>query len=520
VGTASPFSQLHTSPLLMQGNNMGESQGCRRFFLRGALLHPLWRAGIYTFGLLVADIVLGLLVGILYIGALLLAGIPLEAALGDLSRGRPLSLLFLGIGVARLLAALGLALVMGRFLDREPVETMGLDLARFGRDSAGGMALGVGNMLFIGAVILALKPQPLQAGNASWGAFLLDAIALLPAAAAEELAFRGYLQRLFTTWRGPVVGVLVPSILFGLFHALNPNVSVLALVNITLAGMVFALAVERTGTLWLAIAYHYAWNLTQGPILGLPVSGMPWDGLLALQTGDPAVVTGAAFGPEGGLLSTAILLISLLPLWALTRRPATLVGVLRRQRADAERRGVLPYRHYRLKVGADFFRDFVVAAAERKHRMGEVVLLLREKNGRILLHNKSFYPPGVFRLPSGGILPGESVLAAARREAQEETGLEIQDPRPLGVLSVTFQYGRQRQFFHSWVVLAEVEGEPRPGDIGERIADFQWVSPDMLAKVAEELRALPPEWADWGRFRALAHEAALQWLPHIPSSPP
>jgi membrane protease YdiL (CAAX protease family)/8-oxo-dGTP pyrophosphatase MutT (NUDIX family) len=491
---------------------MKEPQGCRRFFLRGALLHPVWRAAIYLIGLLVAEFVLDLLVSILYIAALLLMGIPLEVALSDLSRGQLPGLLLLGVGVTRLLAALGLALLMGRFLDREPVETMGLERARLGRDAAWGMALGVGTMLLVGAIILALNPQPLRAGSATWWAFLLDAVALLPAAAAEEVAFRGYLQRLFTTWRGPIVGVLVPSIFFGLFHALNPNVSALALVNIALAGVVFALAVERTGTLWLAIVYHYAWNLTQGPVLGLPLSGMSWDGLLALPTGGPPLVTGGAFGPEGGLLSTAVLLLSLLPLWALTRRPATPAGVLRRQRAKVERRGALPYQHCHLRVGADFFNDFVLPSANRKHRMGEVVLLLRREDGHLLLHTKSFYPPDVFRLPSGGILPGESVLAAACREAREETGLEIDNPRPLGVVSVTFREGRRRRFFHSWLVLAHVEGDPRTGDPGERISDFRWVPPEKLAEVAEELRALPPEWADWGRFRALAHEAALRWL--------
>ncbi len=492
---------------------MEKLQGCRRFFLRGTLLHPAWRAVIYLIGLLMADVVLGLLASLLYIAGALWLDIPLEVALGDLERGRLPALLLLITGIYRLPFALGLALLMGRFLDREPPETMGLDGARGGRDTAWGMALGVGTMLLTGAVILALRPQPLRVGNASWGRFLLDAVALLPAAAAEEVAFRGYLQRLFTTWRGPVVGVVVPSILFGLFHALNPNVSALALLNITLAGAVFALAVERTGTLWLAIAYHYAWNLTQGPILGLPVSGMPWDGLLALQAGGPALVTGGAFGPEGGLLSTAVLLLSLLPLWALTRRPATLAGVLRRQRAEVERGGPLPYRHHRLTVGAGFFDDFVRAGEHRKQRMGEVVLLLRRGDGHLLLHTKSFYPTGVFRLPSGGILPGESVLAAARRESHEETGLEVEALRPLGVLSVTFRNGRRSRFFYSWLVLADVEGEPLPGDIGERISDFRWVPPEELAEVAGKLRALPPEWADWGRFRALAHEAARQWLP-------
>lgn len=485
--------------------------GCRRFFLRGSVLHPIWRVVIYLIAFLIAEFVLNLLIGITYGLVLVLMGASAEEIANTLAAGQVPGSLLLIVGISRLVVALGLALIMGRFLDREPAETLGLDPTRLGKDTAAGLLLGAGTMLLIGATLLALNPQPLRPGRAAWWSFLLDAVALFPAAAAEEVAFRGYLQRALTTWRGPVVGILVPSIIFALFHAPNPNVSVLALVNIALAGAVFAVAAERTGTLWLPIACHYAWNLTQGPVLGLPVSGMAWNGLLALPAGGPAWLTGGDFGPEGGLLSTGVLLLSLLPLWALTRRPSSLVGVMRRQRAEMERQGILPYHHHRLTVSEPFFADFVRSTRHRARR-GEVVLLLRRADGHLLLHTKSFYPEGVFRLPSGGILPGESVLAAARREMQEETGLNPRDLRPLGLISVTFRHGWHCRFFPSWLVLADVEGNPRPGDTGERISGFRWVPPDTLASVAAQWRALPPEWADWGRLRALAHLTAHQAL--------
>lgn len=485
--------------------------GCRRLFFRGPVLHPVWRVVIFLIAFLVAELALDLLISVVYGLALFLIGANAEAMMSALATGQVPGPLLLALGVSRLLIALGLALLMGHFLDREPPETMGLEPTRAGRDIAVGLVLGAGTMALIGAVLLALNPQPPGPGRAVWWGFLLDAVALFPAAAAEEVAFRGYLQRALTTWRGPMVGVLVPSLIFTLFHALNPNVSPLALVNIALAGAVFAVAAERTGTLWLPIAYHYAWNLAQGPVLGLPVSGMAWNGLLALPVGGPAWLTGGDFGPEGGLLATAVLLLSLLPLGALTRHPASLAGVARRQRAAVEQAGILPYQHQTLAVSAAFFDDFVRSFRHRARR-GEVVLLLRRADGHFLLHTKSFYPADVFRLPSGGILPGESVLDAARREAREETGLDPRDPRPLGLLSVTFRRGWHRRFFPSWLVLADGEGDPRPGDIGERITGFQWVPPEALAEVAARLRALPPGWADWGRFRALAHEAALRWI--------
>jgi 8-oxo-dGTP pyrophosphatase MutT (NUDIX family) len=364
--------------------------------------------------------------------------------------------------------------------------------------------------------------------------FAADALALLAVAVSEEVVFRGYLLRALAAWRGPLVGVLATSVLFALVHSLNPNLNGLALLNLALAGVLLALAVERTGALWLAIAYHFAWNLTEGSILGMPVSGMAWNGLLTtIRPSGPALLTGGLFGPEGGLVATAILLLSLLPLWALTRRPAAVVASCRRQRAEVERRfGPLPTLHIRLDPGAGLFDEFR-QGIRRGDRQGEVVLLLLRADGSCLLHTKSFYPDGAYRLPSGGIHLAESVLDAARRETAEETGLMLGALRPLGLLTYCLQHragteatplrpapgghggprpdGR-RMFFHSWIVLGDVTGEAVASDAGEQISGFRWVPLTDLPSLATALLELAPPWDGWGRFRAPAHTAALQWL--------
>ncbi len=484
----------------------------RRLFLRGGQLHPLWRVAVYLVGLLAGTLVLDTLVMLAYAVLMLLTGRPLLEVLRGIVGGQFPPLLLLLIGLERLGLTLGLALLLGRFLDREPMETMGLATSRGWRDVAVGLALGLGAMLLIGGARLALGWASLVRGTGTVWSFLLDAAALLPAAVAEEVAFRGYLQRALTTWRGPVVGVATTSILFALFHALNPHPSWLAMLNIGLAGVVFGLAVERSGTLWLAVGTHFAWNLAQGPLLGMPVSGLSWQGLLALGAGGPPLWTGGLFGPEGGLLATGALLLSLLPLWACTRRPATVTAACRRQRAAVEASfGPLPSLHRHVDVGHRLYDD-IARAVWQGDRQGEVVLILRRPNGDLLLHTKSFYPDGVYRLPSGGIKRGEAVVVAARRETKEETGFSLQELRPLGLLTCTLRDGRRRLFFHSWLVRGEVEGEPVLGDSEERITDFRWVSPDALVEIASELQALEQAWAGWGRLRALAHEQAARWL--------
>lgn len=148
-----------------------------------------------------------------------------------------------------------------------------------------------------------------------------------------------------------------------------------------------------------------------------------------------------------------------------------------------------------------------------RKRKAEVVLVLRRRNGRYLVHTKEFYPSGVYRLLSGGVKLGEDLTVAVYREVEEETGLEIQIERFLGILIHRFIWQGQSVTLTSYVFLvAEVGGELAPQDLDEAISGFREVDlPDLLA-LAEELEALSGRWEDWGRFRAIAHRFTVEVL--------
>lgn len=162
-----------------------------------------------------------------------------------------------------------------------------------------------------------------------------------------------------------------------------------------------------------------------------------------------------------------------------------------------------------LDIGPELFRT---RFAHLDDRRGEVVLALERPAGTLLLHTKAHYEPGTYRLLSGGIHHGETVLTAVHREAAEETGLQVTVARFIAVLDVTFHFGPIAIPFPSYLFhVRESGGDLQPGS--QEIAGLAEVAPHELPQIAAALQSLPVPRADWGRWRAIAHDvvaAALQ----------
>jgi len=139
-------------------------------------------------------------------------------------------------------------------------------------------------------------------------------------------------------------------------------------------------------------------------------------------------------------------------------------------------------------------------------RSAEVVLALCRQGGRVVLHTKAFYPTGAYRLLSGGVQPGEDLQEAVRREAQEETGLDVTIERFLGIIHHRFTHGEAATSFDSYVFsVGGPAGELHSVDVDERIAGYREVPVADLPGVARHLQSLPADWLAWGRFRAVPH---------------
>ena len=159
------------------------------------------------------------------------------------------------------------------------------------------------------------------------------------------------------------------------------------------------------------------------------------------------------------------------------------------------------------------FDDWLQKMVTSPNRRGEVVLAIQRPDGRTLLHTKRFYPEGIHRLPSGGVHPDEPVLSGVIRETKEETGLDVIVDRFLGTVEYEFCRGDQRLPFVSYVFLLRADNNrPVVQDPEEQITGFRYVTPPEIRAVAAQLRTLPPQWADWGRFRAPPHDLVADVL--------
>ena len=128
----------------------------------------------------------------------------------------------------------------------------------------------------------------------------------------EEILCRGFMMTALKSTRNKWVIILLPSVIFGLLHMLNPNVTVFSIVNIVLVGIIFSYLMIKTGRIWASIGFHITWNFFQGNVFGIPVSGTEDFSLMETVFTGNTWITGGAFGAEGGAVCTLVLAAFLL----------------------------------------------------------------------------------------------------------------------------------------------------------------------------------------------------------------
>ena len=138
----------------------------------------------------------------------------------------------------------------------------------------------------------------------------------------EEVATRGWLLTRIAARTNLPLAIVISSSLFGILHMGNAGVTFLSVLNIILDGVLAALLFIYTDSIWLVVAQHDTWNYVQGNLLGFQVSGTGADAsIFSFTMGDgPDWLTGGAFGAEGSIITTLVLLVSLVIVYLLGER--------------------------------------------------------------------------------------------------------------------------------------------------------------------------------------------------------
>jgi hypothetical protein len=182
-----------------------------------------------------------------------------------------------------------------------------LRLTHAGRDLAHGLIAGTLIFSLVVGVAGALGVYHIVGGG-SWASFLTILFSMgIGPGFREELMFRGILFRFVEEFGGSWAALLITSALFGLAHIQNHNATLFSSFAIAMeAGLLLGAVYMLTRNLWMPMGLHAAWNVTQGFIWDVPVSGFDVHGLVTARLDGPALLSGGGFGLEASLIALVL----------------------------------------------------------------------------------------------------------------------------------------------------------------------------------------------------------------------
>lgn len=263
------------------------------------------RAVLMILSYLVASIIIQGIAGVIIAAVTKINMMELQRVLQDPNN---LGIMF-SMQLVGLLIAFGVIYIYRKFIDRKTIFSLGFDVKNKSMDMILGMVVGFGLML-IGFYALKLtnhlEVTAIQySSKVVFGGFFF----FILVAIAEEIIFRGYvLANFMDSFKNKYLALFLSSLLFAIFHGLNPNLSWVGFINLFLAGLALGITYIHTKNLWFPIFLHLSWNYFQGPIFGFEVSGLNFSSVIQQKVTGSDLITGGSFGFEGSILITVLLI--------------------------------------------------------------------------------------------------------------------------------------------------------------------------------------------------------------------
>ena len=213
-----------------------------------------------------------------------------------------------------------------KWFEKRPISSLGFFKKKWFLEIVKGW--GVGMLIFSLAFLMSYLFGGLELHSLDFSAgTILYVLSTIPfwfiQGGTEELLTRGWLLPIINKRSNLAIAIAVSSSLFGLMHLANAHVTFLSILSIILSGVFMALYMLKTDNLWGVAGLHGAWNFTQGNIYGLAVSGKSTGFSFFRFAAKPESadwISGGAFGTEGSLFASLVLLAGILYLaWQLKK---------------------------------------------------------------------------------------------------------------------------------------------------------------------------------------------------------
>ncbi len=202
-----------------------------------------------------------------------------------------------------------------RYVEKRPIKTMGFQAISPLKSYFIGFLVGFIAISIITVILAFMGKVEYKSFNDDFSPLLLGAIALgwIVQSASEEIAIRGWLIPMLGNRSTPVTAIVLTAFIFGILHLFSSGVTVLSFTNLVLSGVFFAEYAIYSNNIWGVCGLHFSWNFVMGNIYGFPVSGFSSLGEIVFKMKHVGSIffTGGDFGPEGGFITSVILLIGI-----------------------------------------------------------------------------------------------------------------------------------------------------------------------------------------------------------------
>jgi uncharacterized protein len=224
----------------------------------------------------------------------------------------------------QLLPALIAYLIVAKLIEQRRVRELSVrNLPTFG---LGGLLIGALLFSLVVGVLWLLGVYHVTGTNAHVDWLPQVLVAGIGAGIGEEIIARGVLFRIVEEGLGTWSALAISALFFGGAHIFNPGATLWSSAAISIeAGVMFGLLYHVTRSLWACIGLHAAWNVMQGTIYGIPVSGGAVDGWLVSNRTGPVWLSGGVFGAEASVVALAVCSLLSLTLLAVALRRGSIV---------------------------------------------------------------------------------------------------------------------------------------------------------------------------------------------------